>query len=147
MDFTRLIEDVIARSKPARPNCKVCGGQMSVSEWGSDGKELLVCNKIKPTNMRGDARVYDPQHYEASKTRVSIGVDLDVLRRNLAEAFGKAEAEAEKRLREEFQRAHTAQVEGQKPVEAPKAAEPPKAPEAPKEKPAKKKADVPVQNV
>lgn len=151
MDFTRLIEDVVVRSKPGRPGCKICGGQMSVAEWGSDGKELLVCNKIKPTNMRGDNRVYDPQHYEASKVRVAIGVDLDLLRRHLAEAFGKAEAETEKRLRDEFQRAQIGQAEATKPApvaETPKAPEAPKAPEPPKgqERGGKKKTEATSQN-
>ena len=64
MEFTKLIEDVLLKSKPVRPACKVCGGVMQSAEWDSTGRELLVCSRIKPNNQMGDARVYDPQHYE-----------------------------------------------------------------------------------
>lgn len=102
MELSKLIEEVITKSKPVRPNCSVCGGIMQAAEWDSQGKELLVCSRIKPNNQQGDARVYDPQHYEKSKVRIAINVDMALLRRNLAEALGKCESETESRVREEY---------------------------------------------
>lgn len=98
MEFTKLIEEVISKSKPVRPNCSVCGGIMHSAEWDAQGRELLVCGAIKPLNQRGDARVYAPEHYEKSKVRIAINVDVSLLRRHLAEAFGRVEAEAETRF-------------------------------------------------
>ena len=139
MEFTKLIEDVLLKSKPVRPNCTVCGAPMQAAEWDSNGKELLVCSRIKPNNQQGDARVYDPQHYEKSKIRISIGVDLTLLRRNLAEAFGKVEAETEARILAEYRSQKTTQEA--KPVEAKPAMAVTASVEA--SKPAKKKAETP----
>lgn len=101
MEFTKLIEDVLSKSKPVRPNCSVCGAAMQSAEWDATGKELLVCSRIKPNNQQGDARVYDPQHYEKSKVRIAINIDMALIRRHLAEAFGQVEAETENRVRNE----------------------------------------------
>jgi ssDNA-binding Zn-finger/Zn-ribbon topoisomerase 1 len=104
VDYTKLIEEVITKAKPVRPNCSVCGGVMQSAEWDAQGKELLVCSRIKPNNQMGDARVYDPQHYEKSKVRIAINVDMALLRRHLAEAFGKVEAETEGRVLEAYRK-------------------------------------------
>lgn len=101
MEFTKLIEDVLVKSKPVRPNCSVCGGIMQAAEWDSSGRELLVCGSIKPNNQRGDTRVYDPHHYEKSKVRIAINIDMALIRRHLAEAFGRVEAETESRVNNE----------------------------------------------
>lgn len=113
MEFTKLIEDVLSKSKPVRPNCSVCGGTMQAAEWDATGKELLVCSRIKPNNQQGDARVFDPQHYEKSKVRIAINIDMALIRRHLAEAFGRVEAETESRVRDESR--------NQKPAVEPKA--------------------------
>lgn len=104
MEYTKLIEEVITKAKPVRPNCTVCGGIMQAAEWDSQGRELLVCGRIKPNNQQGDARVYDPQHYEKSKIRIAINVDMALLRRHLAEAFGKVEAETEGRVLDTYKK-------------------------------------------
>lgn len=110
MEFTKLIEDVLSKSKPVRPPCAVCGGVMQSAEWDANGRELLVCSRIKPNNQQGDARVYDPQHYEKSKVRIAINVDMALLRRHLAEAFGRVEAETESRVLNESRNQKSVQV-------------------------------------
>lgn len=142
MDITALVNEVVEKSKPVEPICKVCVSKMMRIGWGN-GTEEWACSRVKPTNMVGDHRPFDPGHYDQSRVKLPMGVDLAKLRTHLAEAFGKVEAEIEKRVREEYASAHkAAQTEkpAEKPVEEPVAAATPSAPGASAEGEAKKKS-------
>lgn len=101
IDFSKIVEDVLKQVKPDRPNCKRCGGAMHVIGWNS-GREVYACSSVKSINDPKDMRPFDPGHYTDSIVEVPFGVDLDKLRKVMAEAFGKIEADAERRVREEL---------------------------------------------
>lgn len=105
MDHSALVNQVVEDSLAKPPSCSVCGGKMHVLGW-SNGKEEYACSKIKPSNQAGDTRPFDPNHYEKSRVKIPFGVDQEKLRTKLAEAFGQVEAEAEKRIRDEYAEMH-----------------------------------------
>jgi hypothetical protein len=102
-DFTKLVDEVLEKAKPDKPKCKVCGGPVHVIGWNS-GKEQYACSSVKSINDPKDLRPFDPGHYANSQTEAPYGTDIEKLRKSIAEAFGKVEAETEKRVREELQK-------------------------------------------
>ena len=101
MDIAALVNKIVEDSKPVEPICKVCVSKMMRIGW-ANGTEEWACSRVKPTNTPGDHRPFDPGHYDKSRVRIPFGVDLEKIRKNLAEAIGKVEAETEKRVREEY---------------------------------------------
>jgi hypothetical protein len=101
MDWKALIDEVIANSVTKPPACKICGGKMMHAQVGV-GTVTWACSSVKSINMAGDHRQFDPGHYENSKATAPNGVDLNLIRANLASAFMKVEEQTEARVREEL---------------------------------------------
>lgn len=96
-----LVEDLINKVIPKKPDCPICRGPSLLSEVHLN-EVIWVCSRVKPTNDPGDGRRFDPYHYDASKVRLPNGPDIEILRISLYEAFGRVEGETEKRLKEDF---------------------------------------------
>lgn len=89
MDYSKMADEVIAKSKTNEPVCPVCFGKMMISEFLACDKAVWVCSQVKPLAYRSDSRVFDPSHYERSKVTSPTLVDLTLLRSNLISAFAQ----------------------------------------------------------
>lgn len=84
--FDTLINDVLNRVKYSNPKCSVCSGPTMIVSW-DEGSEVWACKSVKPMQIEGDNRQYDPQHYQKSITKAKLGIDEIKLREVLRETL------------------------------------------------------------